>query len=263
MRIAVQEHLLPGRSIRERFDAAAAIGFAGVEVLADDLTDRVPALADTVMQTQVAVAAVHMGARAGYLSPVLAEREQAISALRQAMTDAVDLDAAHVVFVPGFGPSRMPDLTPYRAPVELEAEMYIWLLRMVSDLAYAIGVELDMLPVNHYESAFLNTMQQAIHFRQQIRNHPHVKIAANTYHMLLEEAEPAAALRACGDHLGYVQAADSNGGLPGAGVLDFAQFVASLNSAGYDGWLTIAGRTTGDLQAALCHLQGVGLAPEV
>lgn len=259
MRRAVQEHLLPGRSTSERFEAAAGLGFQGVEVLSHRLTDRVPELAEAISRTGVAVAAVSRGRRAGYLSPLLTEREQAISELRQAMTDAVDLDAAHVIFVPGVGPSQMPDLTPYRAPVELDAEMYIWLLRTVSDLAYAIGVELDMLPLNHYETDFLNTVQQAVYFREKIRNHPHVKIAVNTYHLLLETHDPAAALRASGTHLGYVQLADSSGGLPGQGVLDFGSVASSLHEAGYTGWLTLAGRDMGDLRAALDHVQAAGL----
>lgn len=264
MRIAVQEHLLPGRSTLERFEAAATLGVAGVEVLADGLTTRVPELAEIAAQTGVVIAAVSRGQRAGYLSPLLAEREQAISDLRQAMTDALDLEAAHVVFVPGFGPSQMPDLTPYRAAIELDAEMYIWLLRTVSDLAYAIGVELDMLPVNHTESAFLNTTQQAIFFREKIRNHPHVMVAANTYHLLLEEGDPAAALRDCGTHLGYVQVADSSGGIPGTGSLDFAQVAAGLNAAGYAGWVTLCGRDPGaDLQHGLRQLHQAGLAREV
>ena len=55
------------------------------------------------------------------------------------MADAVDLEAEYVSFVPHFGATAMPDLTPYQTPLDLEKEMMIWLLRTVSDLAYAMG----------------------------------------------------------------------------------------------------------------------------
>src|SRR5262245_6908107 len=138
MRIAIQEDMLPGRSIVEKLQNAQMLNFAGVEFWAHGLTERVPEIAAAIAETGVPAAAVNLGRRDGYLSPDLHERERAISAMRQAMGDAVDIGAGHVVFVPHFGGPRMPDLTPYRSPIELESEMMIWLLRTVSDLAYAI-----------------------------------------------------------------------------------------------------------------------------
>lgn len=259
MRIAVQESMLPGRSIQERFEAAKAAGFDGIEVYATGLTGRVPELAEAAQKTGVAVAAVNMGRRDGYISPERAEREAAIGALRQAMADAVDLGAGHVVFVPHYGPTRMPDLTPYRAPVELEAEMMIWLLRTVSDLAYAIGVELNMLPVNHYESYFMNRLEHAVRFRRKIKDHAHIKVAANVYHTALEERDWLAALGDHLPHIGYIQVAEQNRHMPGQGALDFRALAALLQEQ-YDGWVTCACETgpVAELEACVAYLRRAG-----
>lgn len=240
MRFAIQEDMLPGRSPMEKLQNAQRIGFEGVEFWAPGLTERVPEIAAAVEQTGIRAAAVNLGRRDGYLSPELPERERAISEMRQAMTDAVDIGAEHVVFVPHFGGPRMPDLTPYRSPIELESEMMVWLLRTVSDLAYAIGVELDMMPINHYETYFMNRLEQAVLFRRKIKDHPHVKIAAGIFHMALEETNLSESLRAHGKHIGYIHLADSNCRLPGQGLIDFAAVAAVLNEIGYTGWLTFA-----------------------
>src|SRR5690554_2056398 len=115
MQIAIDVAQLPGRTVMAKFEQAMALGIAGVEVQAENLTTLVPAYVEAMQATGVKIAAVHMGRRDGYLSPQLIERESAIGALRQAMADAVDLEAGHVVFVPRYGASQMPDLTPYRA----------------------------------------------------------------------------------------------------------------------------------------------------
>lgn len=239
MRIAIRESLLPGRSLHDRAKQAAHWGVDGIEFEAQGLTARVPEVVSALAESGLAAAAVSMGHQDGYLAPDLSEREQAISNLRQAMADAVDIGAPHVVFVPHFGGPRMPDLTPYRSPIELESEMLVWLLRTVSDLAYAIGVELDILPVNHYESYFMNRLEQAIRFRQKIKNHPHIRVAANLFHLSLEEQDALSALRAAGPHLGYLYLADSNGRLPGQGTMDFAALAQLLREVEYDGWLAL------------------------
>jgi sugar phosphate isomerase/epimerase len=270
MRFAIQEDMLPGRSMVEKLQNARMIDLEGIEFWASGLTERVPEIAAAIEQTGIRAAAVNLGRRDGYLSPDLYERERSISEMRQAMTDAVDIGAEHVVFVPHYGGPRMPDLTPYRSPIELESEMMVWLLRTVSDLAYAIGVELDMLPINHYETYFMNRLEQAALFRRKIKDHPHVKIAAGMFHMALEEVNFWEALRTHGKHIGYIHLADSNCRLPGQGMMDFAAAVRVLREIGYDDWLTFAcgdpgknqiraARFMAELPASLAMIKQAGL----
>jgi len=274
MQFAIQEDMLPGRSIAEKLQNAQMLGVEGVEFWAAGLTERVPEIAKALEQTGIRAAAVNLGRRDGYLSPILQERERAISEMRQAMTDAVDIGAGHVIFVPHFGGPRMPDLTPYRSPIELESEMMIWLLRTVSDLAYAIGVELDMLPINHYETYFMNRLEQAAFFRRKIKDHAHIKIAVSTFHMALEESNALEALRTHGKHIGYIHLADSNTRLPGQGLMDFPAAAGVLREIEYVGWLTFAcgdpgnnhsraARFMADLPASLALVKQAGLAPGV
>jgi sugar phosphate isomerase/epimerase len=258
MQIAVQEQLLTGKTILQKFKQAQALGISGIEVRADDLTARVPALAEAMMTTGMAVAAVNMGQRDGTISPRLDEREAAINALRQAMANAVDLDAAHVVFVPRFGRSPMPDLTPWRAPVELDGEMTVWLLRGVSDLAYAIGVELDILPLSTDETDFINRIEQAVMLRRKIREHKHVKIAASLSHMRQTETDWPQTLRDHLAHIGYIQIPVPSGS--DSELRDCSTLATILRD--YTGWVTLTGDASEgiNLEASLSLLRQVGIA---
>ncbi|MCA9915559.1 MAG: sugar phosphate isomerase/epimerase, partial [Anaerolineae bacterium] len=135
MKFAIQENLLPGRTFRERCQRAKSLGFAGLEVQAEGLEDRLYEVAEALDASGLRIASVHLGKQDGYLSPELEKREAAIATMRQAMATAVDLLAEHVVFVPQWGALTTPNLKPYRSSEEMASELMIWLLRTVSDLA--------------------------------------------------------------------------------------------------------------------------------
>ncbi len=255
MPLAIQETIVPGQSLLEQFETARRYGVQGVEVLAEGLTERVPALVEAIQQTGLRVAAVHMGQRDGYIAPDLAERESAINALRQGCADAVDLGADHVVLVPHYGPTRMPDLRPYQSPIELESQMLIRLLRTVSDLAYALGIELDYLPVNREETSFLTRVTQAVRIRKEINASRYIKIAVNLYHMAREEDDWLDALRQNLEHIGYIQLDQR---LLRQERCDFPALAEALR--GYEGWLCLSGAASeAEIEASLHSLREVGL----
>lgn len=243
MPLAIQETMLPGRGVLERLQAARELGFAGVEFSTVGLTERVPEIADALEKTGLRASAVYAGTHCGHCDPDPAAREAAIARLRQSMADALDIGAAGVIFVAHRGALHLPDLTPFHTPVQLAAELTWWLLRQVSDLAYALGVELYLLPVNPYESPFINTLADAAIFRRKINDHPHVKLAANSFHMALAEADLGAALREHAADVAYVQLADSNRRLPGQGMMNLAALADALRAINYDGWITLEHET--------------------
>ena len=239
MLLAIQEAMLPGRSTQDRLNAARELGLDGIEVSGLGLGERIYELAEALNNTGLRVAAVNMGRQADYLMADPAQREAGIDRLRQAMANAVDLMAPQVIFVPHYGPTSLPDLTPHRSANELESELMIWLLRTVSDLAYALGVTLSMQPINRYESQFMNTCAQARRYLAEIKDHPHVRIAASLFDMALEEADYLASLKEMGERCSYLQISDSNDRLPGQGLIDYGALADTLRSMNYDGWLTL------------------------
>ncbi|MCB9450848.1 MAG: sugar phosphate isomerase/epimerase [Anaerolineaceae bacterium] len=245
MRLAIQEDMLPGQTILEKFQQAKTLGLDGIEFWGHGLTARVPEIAAAMEQTGLAASSVNYGRQGQLLSPDRTEREAALAALRQSIVDAVDIEAAGVVVVPQWGASIVPDLTPYKSVRQLEYELLHNHLRSLSDYVYAIGVHLYIAPVNHYESAFLNTLADAADVRRRVKDHPHIHIAANVFHMALEERDMLVALGEFGAGIGHIYLADSNRRLPGQGMVDFKALAAALNDANYSGWAVLSCGTPG------------------
>ena len=240
MKLAIRENCLPGRTIMQRFTQAKEAGLSGIEIFAHDLEAHMMDYAEAMSETGLSIAAVHMGRRDGYLSPDMAEREGAIGYLRQIIAAAADLDAPQIVLVPALHTStHMPDLTPYRSAMELEAEMLVWMLRVVSDLVGAFDTKLCLQTVNHYETHFLTSLRQAAYFCHEIDNHPDIRIAPDTFHMSLVEDDVVAALRTYGEFAESIYLSDSNGRLPGRGLLNFDDISLALQALAFDRWLIL------------------------
>lgn len=269
MRLAIQEDMLPGRTTLERFQQARDLGLNGVEVWGKGLTARVPELVEAIEQTGVVVSAVNHGRQGRLLDPDRDERERALTAFRQSVVDGVDLGAAGVILVPHFAEPTLPDLTPYKSVVQLEYEMLHNHLRTLSDYVYAIGIDLYIEPINRYETHFLNTLADGIKVRRKIKDHPHVKLSANVFHMAMEESNTIQAMREYAADIGYVHVSDSNRRLPGQGMIDFAPIGATLRDGSYSGWVSIecgnagpnadnAHASMAELPQALAHLRQAG-----
>ncbi len=251
-KLAIQEALLPGATVNEKLATAAELGFSGVEFLAEDLDERLPEIYAALQAQSLAACGVNMGTASGWLAADRATREDATDSLRRALTCALDLEAEYVTFVPHYGVSDLPDLTPFAAPVELQKELFIWLLRGISDLADAMDAQLALLPVNSRETSFVTCLDDAAYFRRQVEDHPNITIAANTRCLSLEEQDVASSLAEHSHALSAVYLVDDNRRLPGQGALPFASLASVLRSTDFAGWLVLAGESGGSAEVTAC-----------
>lgn len=249
MRIAIQEDMLPGRTILEKFERAKSLGVQGIEFWGRDLAAKVEDIIDAIERTGVRAATVNHGRQGRILDADPLERERGLEQLRSSITCAADIDAEGVIFVPHFFSPSMPDLSPYMSAVELEAEMLHMHLRTLSDYADAMSINLYVEPINRYETHFLNRLEQAARVATRI-NHPRVKIVADLFHMALEETNSVTAIKTHADVIGHVHLADSNRRLPGQGLTQFAQIAAALKEINYAGWAAFECGNPGDNAAA-------------
>jgi len=100
------------------------------------------------------------------------------------------------------------------------------------------GLILGIEPVNRFESHFINTAEDAVRFMDDV-GMPNVKVHLDTFHMIREEANIRAAVYEAGPRLGYIHACESQRGVPGQGLMPWAEFFSALREVGYDGCITI------------------------
>ncbi len=101
-----------------------------------------------------------------------------------------------------------------------------------SDLLLAIET------LNRFETYFLNLAADALRFVEDV-GMPNVKVHLDTFHMNIEEDDMAAAIRACGDRLGYFHACGNQRGVPGRDLVPWHETLAALRDSGYHDCITI------------------------
>lgn len=100
------------------------------------------------------------------------------------------------------------------------------------EIARKEGVDLVLEVVNRFETNLLNTTAQGMKFIDDTGS-DHVRLHLDTFHMNIEEADPAAAIRLAGDRIGYFHIGESNRGYLGDGTINFDRIFDALVDIGY------------------------------
>lgn len=256
MRLAIQEHLLPGDTLLARLRQAQRMHIEGVEVPFDGLAERMTTLMEALEEARLVISAVDVGA-VHLLHPDYDMREQAIITLREAMMLAVDLGASGVIFMPqGHDTPRLPDLHPYKSTIELEAELLVTMLRTtLCDFANAFGIEMYLMPGNRYQTHLVQKLAHATRILTDNKDHPMLKICANTFTMGMEENDIIESLREALPKIGYMQIAyrrhpnqyvspdlEANADSLALAIdAETLSIMTALHQHPYNGWVTLAG----------------------
>lgn len=91
-------------------------------------------------------------------------------------------------------------------------------------------------PLNRYETNLINTVADGVALIDGLSTN-NVKLLADLFHMNIEEASIAEALRSGGDHIGHIHFVDSNRQAAGFGHMDYAPIVSALTEMKYAGYL--------------------------
>ena len=149
---------------------------------------------------------------------------------------------AHVVGGPVYAPvAHTPLLDPGERTTAIArvAEN----LRPVAEYAASRDVRLAIEPLNRYETSLVNLLEQAVEIADLVGG-PGIGVAADTFHMNIEEKDMAAALRDAGPWLAHVQVSGNDRGAPGDDHIAWPAIAEALGQAGYDGPICIESFTS-------------------
>lgn len=110
-------------------------------------------------------------------------------------------------------------------------------IREGGEYAAKLGVNLCIEAWNRYETYMLNRLDQAVAMMKDV-DLPNVGIMGDTFHMNIDEANVAEAIRQSGDALIHIHLADSNRAAPGIGHTDFKPILQALKDIDYKGYVT-------------------------
>ena len=237
LRLAVQENLLPGRSLDEKWEQAARWGYDALELRGDTLRTERRAVAERVRRGEGRVAGIVGGYRGWPISADADERLQCMEDIVRLLNDAAAVEAAGVIVVPIYGYSDRLPFPQKRDAVADEARLEES-LRELAGYAQAAGVPVLLEPLNRYETHLIHRLEQGVDWCERVRSE-RVQLLADLFHMHIEERDPFSALRGARQYLGYVHLADNTREEPGIGLTDFGAAFRELKEIGYDGYCAL------------------------
>jgi sugar phosphate isomerase/epimerase len=253
MKLSCQEQLLPGGSLQEKFEFAQRCGFDGIELRGRGgfaFRERLPelrrAMADGVPMPTVCVEMSH------FIGDFDADRRRdAIDNMRSQLSVIAEIggEAAMTPAAYGMFSRRLPPFEPPRSPEQDRAVLFD-ALGELGKHAETEGVRMLIEPLNRYEDHMINRLSDAVDLVQAVGSDA-VRVVADTYHMNIEEDDPAKAVLTAGPYIKHVQVSDSNRFQPGAGHVDWPAVLGALRATGYDGWLAVECRLRGEPAEAL------------
>jgi sugar phosphate isomerase/epimerase len=253
MRLACQEQLLPGDSLPAKYDFALRAGFEAIELRGRGdfaLRERLPELrAARRAGVEMPTVCVEMDHFIGDFDAD--RRADAIAQLRSQLSVMAEIGGRGAMTPAAWGmfSRRLPPFEPPRTP-RADREVLLEGLTALGEHAAGEGVEIYLEPLNRYEDHMVNTLDEAVGLCAET-GLAAVRVAADSYHMNIEEADPPGALRRAAPYLGHVQVSDTNRLEPGAGHLDWPAFLATLGEIGYTGCLAVECRLSGPAERVL------------
>ena len=217
-------------------ERAASLGFDAIEIFApsSDAVDRAE-LAVLLEKHQLKLAAVGTGG--GMVKHGLSltdsdpgKRKDARNFIRQMIDFGAAFDAPAIVgSMQGRWGGKVDSDTAFALLGEALGEL--------GSYAAENGVPLIYEPLNRYETNLIKTMEHGVDFLTGLAT-DNVKLLADLFHMNIEEADIAAAIRSGAGKIGHVHFVDSNRQAAGLGHIDYAPIATALRDTGYDGYLS-------------------------
>lgn len=246
--ICVQEQVLPGDSLEAKWEVAQAWGYDGIELRGQGdgaFAARLPELRRAVAHgVPMPTVCVEMSHFIGDFDADL--RADAIAQMADQLRVIGELGGRGAMTPASWGmfSLRLPPFIPPRN-VEDDRAVLLEALATLGEVARSAGVVLLLEPLNRYENHMVHSLADAVSLITELDS-TSVRIGADTYHMNIEEADPARSLLDAGPYIGHLQASDSNRLEPGAGHIDWALFGASVQAIGYNGPIAIESRLSGE-----------------
>jgi sugar phosphate isomerase/epimerase len=253
MKLACQEHMIPGETPLEKWRTIEALGYQGIELRGGgdaEFKVRLPELREAVRQ------GAFFSSICGIL-PVFVgafekdKRRDAIERLKVLLTVAGELGAAGVIAPAAYG-IHSNALPPFKAPRTREEDHSVLLegFGELGEHAKREGTKILIEPLNRYEDHMVNRLDQATALCDQI-GLGSVAIIADLFHMGIEEENSADSLVAARKWLAHIHGADSNRCEPGAGQTDFSAIRQALDRIDYSGFIALECRLAAGPLAAL------------
>jgi len=113
-------------------------------------------------------------------------------------------------------------------------------LHALAEYAASRNVLIALEPMSHFRTHLVNTPEQLIRLID-LADHPGLRILFDTYHSITEVRSYPSALKTIGTRLFGLHACENDRGVPGGGLVPWAEVFSTLHEIGFDGYVGLEG----------------------
>jgi sugar phosphate isomerase/epimerase len=250
MKIAVQLGLLPGETTRDKAQWAKDHGVEGIELgvwggglpkmkkEADEIGGLLPVSSvcgntDEDHKTSF-----------DFLDPDPARRKKSIEGSKAILQFCGEVGAAGQIVPPIFGAAKVPDLSPFMKPLEIEDELMVAACLELGPHAAKHRTLFMLEPLNRYEQHYLRKQSDGVRIIERAGVEG-IGLLSDLFHMHIEETDTPQALREAGPHVSHLHLADNTRMEPGTGDIDLVAAFKALREVGFQGYMAYECTVTG------------------
>jgi sugar phosphate isomerase/epimerase len=258
LKIAVQLGLLPGDTTRDRARWASDHGVEGIELGVwggglDKIRREADEIAGIVPISSVCGNADPDGSPSfDFLDPDPQKRRRCIDGCRAILDFCGEVGAAGQIVPPIFGPPKVPDLSPFMTPLQLEEELMLAACRELGPHAAEHGTLFLLEPLNRYEQHYLRRQADGVRVIEAA-GVPGIALLSDLFHMHIEETDTPRALRDAGRHVAHLHLADNTRMEPGTGDINLVAAFRALVDIGFSGYMAYECGITGSTPEEKAH----------
>jgi D-psicose/D-tagatose/L-ribulose 3-epimerase len=113
-------------------------------------------------------------------------------------------------------------------------------LHALAEYAARSNVVIALEPMSHFRTHMVNTPEQVVRLIR-MADHPNLRVLFDTYHIVTEIRDYAAALRTVGPLLFALHACENDRGVPGDGLVPWPKIFSTLHTLGFAGYVGFEG----------------------
>jgi len=171
-----------------------------------------------------------------FLDPDKAKRRASIDGTKDILEFCGQIGAVGQIVPPCFGAPKVPDLSPFMTPLEIEDKLMIENLKEIGPHAASHNTLFMMEPLNRYEQHYLRKQSDGVRIIG-LAGVEGVGLLSDFFHMHIEETDTPQAFRDAGKYVSHIHLADNTRMEPGTGDIDFVAGFKALKEIGFDGYM--------------------------
>ena len=243
--LAIRLEVLDGKDLVDKFRKAKHYGFDAVELPGRQFSQFQQELLTVKTSLALPISSISLGFRGSLLAPDADVRKQCRQDIGELLGLCSELGAAGLVMPPAL----YQDNGPWAHNTDSDPDSRAYYDKLLTEELAKVAVYAEktqsllfLEPVNQSETGYMNSIAHAAALCERI-GHANIGIAADYFHMHLEEPDPLESLREANKWIRHVHIADNTRMEPGCGNLDFEGFFRTLYEIGYQGYIVVECRS--------------------